>query len=74
MFFCVPDGNNAHISLSHHRSLGTIICVSVALLLLCRGTWLIELLVTKSVLRPSLFLLSATAGVRYGMICVTEAP
>ena len=43
---------------------------SVALLF-CRGTWLIEL-VEKLGLRPPLFFLGATAGVRYGMICVTE--
>ena len=44
------------ISLSYHRSFELFPVFSVALLLLCRGTWLIELLILEKLgLRPPLF-------------------
>ena len=57
------------ILLSYHRILELISVFSVALPF-CRGTWLVEL-VEKLGLRPLLFFLGATAGVRY-MICVLD--
>ena len=57
----ISDQNNA--DLANHRSLDLFFVFSVALLFLCLGTWLIEL-VEKPGLRPSLYFLGATAGVR----------
>ena len=51
---------------SYHRGLEPSSVFPVAALV-CRGTWLVEL-VAKLDLRPSFLFLGAKAGVRYGML------
>ena len=73
--FFFPDRNNENLAINH-RSLELLLLsvFPVALLLLCRVSWLIELASGKIGLATAIIclFLGATAGVRYGMICVTK--
>ena len=69
MFF-FSDRSNADLAIIQSKSPFSVF--SVALLLLCRGTWLIELMEKLGLRPPHYSFLGATAGVRYGMRSVLQ--